>query len=199
MTRTTIALIVVAVLVLTGLWWFLVVGGVDDRVEDARLRGQDLELQRASVELQVLRLQEAAEASGAYARALDEIAVSVPETPAMDLFIEDLHALAGRTGVDILAIGASEPRPYIGEPAVEVLVIELDIAMEAQFFEMLGFLFALEDFERLVVVDALSVNPGGGEDVGSPTFEPDVLTVNVTARIFAQSSPVLAGSAGGGG
>ncbi len=197
MTRTTIALIVVGVLVFTGLWWFLVVGGVDARVEDARLRGQDLELRRAGVELQLLRLQEAAESSAAYSRALDEIGLSVPETPAMDRFIEDLHALADRNGVDVVAIGASEPRPYIGEPPADVLVIELDIALEAQFFEMLGFLFALEDFQRLVVVDSISVNPGGGADVGSPTFEPDVLTVNMNARIFAQSSPVLAGDGGG--
>lgn len=197
MTRTTIALIVAGVLVVTGLWWFLVVGGVDNRVEDARLQGQDLELRRASVELQVLRLEEAAESSGAYARALDEIAQSVPETPEMDRFIEDLHGLADRNGVDVVAIGASEPRPYIGEPAIDVLVIELDLALEAQFFELLGFLFALEDFERLVVVDSIAVNPGGGEAADSPTFEPDVLTVNVRARIFAQSSPVLAEGGGG--
>lgn len=197
MTRTTMALVVVAVLVMTGLWWFLVVGGTDARVEDAQLRAQDLELRRASVELQLLRLQEAAESSGAYRRALDTIAESVPEAPSMDLFIEDLHDLADRNSVEVVAIGASEPRPYVGEPSADVLVIDLDIALEAQFFEMLGLLFALEDFERLIVIDSIAVNPGGGADIGSPNFEPDVLTVNMTARIFARTSPVVAGDGGG--
>ena len=196
MTRTTLVLIVLGVVIVTGLWWFLVVGGVDNRVEDAQLRAQDLELQRASVELQLLRLEEAAESSRRYRQALDEIALSIPAEPDMAGFIADLNELADRNGVDVVAIGSSEPRPFVGEPATDVLVIELDIALEAQFFEMLGFLFALEDFERLVVIDSIAVNPGGGEDVDSPTFEPDVLTVNMTARIFATSSPVVADGGG---
>jgi Tfp pilus assembly protein PilO len=198
MTRTTLVLIVGAVVVFTGLWWVFVVGGVDNRIEDADLRAQDLELQRASVERQLLRLQEAGESRRAYRQALDAIEQSIPAEPDMAGFIEDLNDLADRNGVDIVAIGSSEPRPFVGDPPTDVLVIDLDLALEAQFFEMLGFLFALEDFERLVVIDSISVNPGGGESLDSPTFEQDVLTVNMTSRIFATRSPVLAGGGDGG-
>jgi hypothetical protein len=191
MRRSTLVLVVLGAIAITVLWWVFVVGGVDERIADADAATQQLEIQRSSLESQLLLLQEAAESRGEYTRALATIADSVPAEPDMDVFIEDLKAIADRNAVDLVAIGASEPRAYTESPGVDVLVIDLDLAVEASFFELLGFLISLEDEARLIVVDGITVGAGGGGNENSPTFEEDVLTVNLTARLFAETSPVM--------
>lgn len=194
--QRSLALVVLAAVAITTLWWIVVVGGVDERIAEADAATAQLEIQRSSLEIQLLQLQEAAESTGEYAAALETIAESIPLEPDMDGFIEDLKRIADSHSVDLVAIGASEPRPHSGEPGADVLVIDLDLAIEASFFELLGFLISLEDDSRLIVIDGISIAPGGAVNQSSSAFDADLLNVNLTASIFATTSPVVAGGGG---
>jgi len=195
MRRSTLVLVVIGTAVITAFWWLIIVGGVDERIADADAETQQLRIQQSSLESQLLVLQEAAESSGAYTRALAQIAESVPAEPEMDVFIEELKAIADRQGVDLLALGVAEPRELAGDPSTDVLVIELDVAVEALFFELLGFLIELEDHPRLIVIDSLTVGRSAGGQ-SSPILEGNVLTVNLTASLYATNSSVVADEGG---
>ena len=192
MRRSTIVITVVGVLGVTILWWIVVVGGVDERIADAEAIAGDLTLQQATLEQQLLVLEDAAQSGSEYGRALQTIETSIPNEPELDVFIETLKAKADQRGVRLVAIGISEPRSSVDEPAADVLVIDLDLAVEAQFWEMLGFLTDLEDLDRLVVIDSISVNPSGGGNPDSATFEQDLLSITLTAALYTKTSPLVA-------
>ena len=190
MRRSALVLVIIGVVALTAVWWLTVVGGADERVAIAEDESASLRLQESQLGDLVVSLNDATERRPQYLQGLRTIEGSVPVQPQLDRFIEQLNQLAASTGVSLVAIGTSEPRPHVGEPPLDVLVIDLDLAVEARFFDLLGFLFALEDLERLVVVDSLSVNPSGARpDPDDPaSFESDLLSVSLSATLYTRTA-----------
>lgn len=197
MRRSSVFVVSLVVIVATAIWWLLVIGGADERRTEAEAQTETLELQRQQLAVRVAALQEADESTPEYIRAMREIEAAVPTTPEIDAFIETLNTAAEKTGTTIVAIALREPRADLEAATPDVLIIDLDLAVEAGFFEMLAFLIELEDMERLVVIDAMSVTPAG--DAGEDSLEQDLLSVNLTGSLYTQTSSLVIQPAEGDG
>jgi Tfp pilus assembly protein PilO len=175
MRRIGVIVVVLAVLVTVG-WWMFLISPRNARISDAhrelnaavdtevRLRGQIQELQGIQ-DRQV-------EYQAALAR-LDDL---IPDRPLLDEAIEQIYALAGDTGVDLQTLSPSIPSPV--DVGSDLREIDISTQVEGEFFELLGFLFGLNDMDRLVRVDGISVS--SSQDESGAT----VLSASVDLRLF---------------
>jgi len=169
---------ILAFILITVLWWFLFMSGksaeiseFNDQTATARIEGSTLEARRN--ELQSLAAKE-----GEYRLALSEIQNSIPAFPNGAALIEDLNSIAIETGVDLLTLSPNPPTPSTVEGLYE---ISTTIRFEAPYFKVLSVLFAIEDLERLVRVDQISIDSTLDED-GT-----NLLTATLTATAFSLS------------
>ncbi len=161
MRRSTLLLVVLGVLVVTVVWFIFFINPKRSEISDS-----DDQIATAQTEAQALRGQKAAllaiqESELTFRRAAAELERSIPRTPELAQFIEDVNLLAIEAGVEISSLTPSLPEATEGLPFVSVPV---SIAVEGQFFEILGFLYGLADLDRLVRIDALSITSSFDED-----------------------------------
>ena len=219
MRRSTIFLIVLGLLAVTAGWWLFLIGPRNESITDAedRLFTEEQRGQQLRVQIQQLNDIKAQEIS--YLFAIGEMEASIPDDPEFDIVLEDLTFLAERSGIDLISVSANPPIATTGEGA-RLFEIDMNISMEGQFFEILGFLFGLEEQERLIRVDTVSISPvtvddedetttttttAAPDDTSSTTSsttttttldvraqpEPGLLSLNITARLFTRT-PVVA-------
>ncbi|MGI9610047.1 MAG: type 4a pilus biogenesis protein PilO [Acidimicrobiia bacterium] len=169
--------------IITAGWWFLFmspksseIAEFNDQRDAAQLEQSTLEARRN--ELAALEAKEADFLLG-----ISEVQASIPATPDGAALIEDINTLAETTGIDLLSFSPSVP----GQSPIEGLVeIQMTMTFEAPYFKVLSFLFALEDLERLVRVDQVSVTSTVLED-GT-----NLLSTSLTASAFSLSELVPA-------
>ena len=155
MKRTTLALGVLGVLLVTVVWFLLLINpmrseisDVDDEIDAARIQAQGLRGEIAA-------LKDIRDSELTYQRAIAEVLDSIPATPELASFIEDVNLLAIETGVDVAALNPAPPATLAEGQAFQPLAI--DISATGQFFEVLGFLYGLQDLERLVKINTVSL------------------------------------------
>ncbi len=111
--------------------------------------------------------------------------------------------MAVQSGIDWLSISPSPPA--VGG-AGGISVITMSIEIEGGFFQVLDYLNRLEELERLVVVDAITISGAtiaggdgdeGGEQTSSATGAP-TLSVTLNARMFTRADAAF-GATGDGG
>jgi Tfp pilus assembly protein PilO len=95
-----------------------------------------------------------------YTEAITEMDALIPERPLLDEFIEQIDALAGSTGVDLVTLSPAVPAP---DPDSDLRVISVSVEIHGGFFDALGFLFGLNDLERLVKVTSIAVTSSSTE------------------------------------
>ncbi len=95
----------------------------------------------------------------------------------MPSLIDDLDALADKTSVEWLGASYGEPTLV---PDTDYYAIAVSLRIKGQFFEILGYLYGINDLERLVRIDGVTVSPG--EEDGYT-----VLGVTITAVAFTTS------------
>lgn len=184
MRRWVIVGVVLAVL-LAAAWWFFLISPRNARISQA---GDDLQAardQEVALSAQVNLLRSIRDSEVEYLAGIGQLETLIPERPLLDEFIEDLYALCGSTGVELLNLAPAMPIPVAGS---ELRQITVAVTIDGEFFEVLGFLFGVMDMDRLVRVDSVGVS-SGQDDAGATS-----LSVSLGLRLFtlADLMPVVA-------
>jgi Tfp pilus assembly protein PilO len=177
-------LVSLAVLMVTVGWWMFLISPKNAQIADFE---RDLNVaidteQRLRVtinELEAIRQSEVE-----YLAAIGRLDSLIPERPLLEEFIEQVFELTNQTGVELQTLAPSLPALTDESDLREVSV---SAQIEGEFFEVLGFLFGLNDMERLVRVDAVAVSSSDDEAGGT------VLSASVEMTLFtlADLLPIL--------
>ena len=177
-------LVALGVLVVTGAWWMFLISPKNGDIADLERElttAIDAE-QRLRVEINQLEAIRQAEVE--YLAALGRLDALIPERPLLEDFIEQIYELTKETGVELQTLAPSVPSSPDDSELREVAV---SVQIEGEFFEILGFLFGLNDMERLVRVDAIAVSSAADETGGT------ILSASVEVKLFtvADLLPIL--------
>lgn len=178
MRRLSLLFLLAAVLIGVA-WWFLLIGPKNadiDRLESELATATEFE-QRLRV--QIRQLEEIGDRELQYLVALGQLDGLIPEEPRLDEFIEEIDRLAGATGVDLRSLGPALPAATTTNGELREFVVLTSI--NGEFFQVLGFLFGLNDMERLARVDVIAVNSSQDE------FDRTILDVSMQIRVFTLS------------
>ncbi len=177
-------LVTLAVLMVTGLWWMFLISPKNADIADLEqeLFGAIDTEQRLRVQINELEIIRQAEVE--YLAGLGRLDALIPQRPLLEEFIEQIYELTTETGVELQTLAPSFPSAP-GESDLREVAVSVQI--EGEFFELLGFLFGLNDMERLVRVDAISVSSTTEEGGGT------ILSASIEVKLFtlADLLPIL--------
>jgi len=180
MNRRTVLIAFGAALLLLAMWFFFLWGPQGGKLSDAQERTTLANDQNSALEVRLARLEDAQDRAPTLLAELDELRAAVPDEPDLAQFILDANQIASEAGVEFLSIAPSPPAAGdAGGPPVIVLAIDVT----GGYFEVLDYLTELDALPRIVVVDALSLAPGGSDG------GPQQIAVSLTARMFTQTIP----------
>ncbi|MCB2224688.1 MAG: type 4a pilus biogenesis protein PilO [Actinobacteria bacterium] len=208
MSRRLLAFGTLVFLLVTVLWYFFLLSPRNSKISDL-----DDQLQTAIAEEDALRaaaaaLRDVQENDVAFLAAIGQMEAGIPEEPELAVFIEEVTALAESTGIAVQSIAPSEPAASATLPVYDITVT---LALQGEYFELLGFLYGLDDMERIVVVQAISITAGGGggaveelpeEETSTtvegestttttiPTLSENTLSISLTVKLFTRT-PLL--------
>jgi Tfp pilus assembly protein PilO len=192
MNRRAVLFGALAVIGVIALWWVFIFSPMGDDLDEAK---EDLEAaRREGLELTAERneLQDLQERSPELEADLAQLSAAIPETANQADFISGLNDIADESGITWQSVTMQEPTAGTpGQPPT----IAVQISVEGGFFQVLDYLNRLEDLERLVVVDSITINSAGEVGTGDPTDPSGGLTggdgdlsVSLNTRIFSQST-----------
>jgi Tfp pilus assembly protein PilO len=177
-------LVALVVLLVMGVWWMFLISPKNGDIADLEkeLVGAIDTEQRLRV--QVSELEAIRQAEVQYLAALGRLDALIPERPLLEEFIEQIYELTTETGVELQTLAPSLPS---SPDDTELREVAVSVQIEGQFFEILGFLFGLNDMERLVRVDAIAVSSSTEEGGGT------ILSASVEIKLFtlADLLPIL--------
>jgi Tfp pilus assembly protein PilO len=190
------------------LWWFALYSPATKELDDTKTKTEQAESAQQSLEATLGRLQDLARNAPQQEAILRRLNAAVPETPDLADFIIQANQIASESGIDFLSIAPSPPAASTTGGTTST--ISLSIQIKGGFFQVLEYLNRLEDLDRLVVVDTISL---GGGDSGTSTTGPSAssaaaaattsgtgtLSVTLTGRMFtrAAATGTTGGSTGG--
>jgi len=172
--RAPLILAVLGVLIVTFAWWAFLISPRNSQIADLDQEKQAAIDTESRLRAQIVQLQEIRDREVEYLAALGRLDSLIPERPLLEEFIEQVNQLALDTGVDLKTLSPSLPTAVLESELREILV---SLQIDGQFFEVIGFLFGLNDMERLVRVDAISVSSSTSETGTS-------LSVTLEVRLF---------------
>jgi len=195
-----------AVLVIVLLWWFLLYKPLGDDLSSAQAQTSNEQKKTDSLQADLTRLQSQAKNASQQQAKLRALDAAVPKTPDLGEFIIQANNIADSSGISFLSIAPSPPAAGQGGASV----INMTITISGSFFQLQDYLRQLEQLERLVIVDGISISAsGGGSTTGSSTNTSSsstgdtTLSVSLTARMFTRAAPTgpsgSTGSTGGTG
>lgn len=177
MRRWVILGLVLAVL-LAAAWWTFLISPRNARIAQAEDDLAAALSQEMALRSQVVQLQDIRASEVEYLAAIGQLETLIPEVPLLDEFIDDIYALCGTTGVELLNMAPAIPAPMVDSSLRQFTVA---VTIDGEFFEVLGFLFGVMDMDRLVRVDSISVS-SGQDETGATS-----LSVSVGLRLFTLS------------
>ena len=182
--RAPLILAVLGVLLVTFAWWAFLISPRNSQISDIDREKQAAVDTESRLRAQIVQLQEIRDREVEYLAAMRRLDSLIPERPLLEEFIEQIDQLALDTGVDLKTLSPSLPTPLVESELREILV---SMQIDGRFFEVVGFLFGLNDMERLARVDAISVSSSTNEQGTS-------LSVTLEVRLFTLADVVpLAG------
>lgn len=213
MNRSLVLLSILVAVLVTVVWWLVFINPRNDAVDAAEDALAFEQLQEQTLQGRITELRDILEEEFSYVTAIEEIEASIPVEAMLDAVIEDIQAVAEDTGVTLIAIATTPPTFDALQPDQELFEIDLTLSLEGQYFEVLGFVIGLEDMDRLVRVDTLTMAPAQSEQVvattttsttsptdttsstttttttttTAPSIEEDLLSVSIRAKLFTRS------------
>ncbi len=172
--RKSLLFVLVGVLLAIG-WWFLFISPRNADIAEADDQLAAAQAQESRLRTQIAQLIEIQNDEILYLDAITQLETLIPERPLLDEFIEDIDELAAETGIDLRSLAPSVPVQRVDS---DLRVINVSAQIEGEFFDILGFLFGLNDMERLVRVDGLALTSGVDEDGVT------ILNVSLDMRLF---------------
>ncbi len=172
-----------AAVMVTVAWWMFIIGPRNARISDLENEHRAAVDTEQRLRVQITQLQEIRDREVEYLAAVTQLNSLIPDRPRLEEFIEQLHALAQTTGVDLQTLTPSPPEPISDESELRQLTVSAQV--EGRFFEILGFLFGLTDMERLVRVDSVALASSQEEGEGT------VLSAGIEMRLFTISDLIV--------
>ena len=154
------------VILITLVWYFFVVGPINERKDIAQTDLETAESQEFTLRTTLSRLQKIEENQLEYATAIGQLQTAIPPDPRLAELIDDLSFLANENGVVLANISFATPTLT---PDTDIFVIGTSMSIEGQFFEILGFLYGAAELDRVMTIENLSMTPGA-DDSGFHTM-----------------------------
>lgn len=180
MKRNVIIAIVAAMLAVVALWYFFLYAPLGDDLDQAKADVAAAESQQTSLKATLARLQATAKNSSELTAQLNKLDAAIPEQPDEAQFIIDANRIAEDAGIDFLSVAPAPPAA--GGTAS---VIALDINISGSFFQVRQYLTDLEQLERLVIVDTISITSSTSDTTAETS-----LSVALTGRMFTRAAPL---------
>jgi Tfp pilus assembly protein PilO len=177
-------LVSLVVLLVTAGWWMFLISPKNAQIDDLRTELNVAVDTEQRLRVRINELEAIRQSEVEYLAALGKLDALIPERPLLEEFIEQIFALTNDTGVDLQTLAPSLPAATDDSDLREVAV---SAQIEGEFFEVLGFLFGLNDMERLVRVDAVAVSTSTDEAGGT------ILSASIDITLFtlADLLPIL--------
>jgi len=182
-----------AVLVIVLLWYFLLYKPLGDDLTSAQEQTSAEQKKTDGLEADLARLQSQAKNASKQQALLRKLDAAVPKNPDLAEFIIQANDIAESSGISFLSIAPTPPAAGDGAS-----VINMTISISGSFFQLQDYLRQLEQLERLVIVDGISISSGGGGSSGAGGSSSDTsssstgdtsLSVSLTARMFTRAAP----------
>lgn len=157
MNRSSILLGILGVVLVIAVWFFFFISPKQSEISDINEQIDATRVQAQAVRGEIAALKDIRDSELTYRRASAEVQRSIPPTPELAAFIEDVNLLAIDTDVDVLSLTPSPPAVGLEGALFQPLAISIEA--QGQFFEVLGFLYGLQDMERLVKINSLVLTP----------------------------------------
>jgi Tfp pilus assembly protein PilO len=189
-------------------WYFLLFAPTSNDLNDTRDEVTAAERQQQELENSIRRLKELSANQTQQEADLRTLRAAIPPTPDLGAFILQANEIATASGIDWLSIS---PSPPAANTSGANSTIALSIQVDGGFFQVLDYLNRLEDLDRLVIVDDVSVSSGGegagGTSTGGTTGGSEstfdsgeggapTLSVTLTGRMFTGQAAPAAGTGG---
>jgi Tfp pilus assembly protein PilO len=206
--RSALFAIIGGAIVLVLLWYFLFFAPTSSDLNDTRDEVATAERQQQELENSIRRLKELSANQTQQEADLRTLRAAIPPTPDLGAFILQANEIATASGIDWLSIS---PSPPAANTSGANSTIALSIQVDGGFFQVLDYLNRLEDLDRLVIVDDVSVSSGGegagGASTGGTTGGSEstfdsgeggapTLSVTLTGRMFTGQAAPAAGTGG---
>lgn len=150
-----------AVLVGIG-FYFLGLAPVFESIEDLETQTEAAVQDEGRLLQERNRLRRIQESELQYIDAVGEIARMIPPTPQQSDLLNDLEALAN--DANVVWKGASFSPPAAGPEGSSLRQITVTMQLEGQYFEILAYLYSVQDLERILRVDSAAFSPVQDED-----------------------------------
>jgi Tfp pilus assembly protein PilO len=194
--RRAVVLGALAAVGVVALWWVFVFSPKGNDLNDARDDLDRAKRQTQTLNAQLKQLEDLQERSPQTEAELGRLSAAIPAQPNQADFLSGLNDIADQSGITWQSVTMQEPTDATpGLPPT----IAVQISIEGGFFQALDYINRLEDLERLVVVDSVTINSsdssaansGGaaaGPGSGLTTSGSGELSVSLNARIFSQTT-----------
>jgi Tfp pilus assembly protein PilO len=211
-------LAVVAVLVIVGAGWFLVISPQKSKAASLRDQASSQQQTNQGVQSQINVL--AAQEADVPSEQAQVAAVlqKIPDDAAMPAFIRTLSAAAKTTGVELLTIGANTPTalsvsaaaapapvastapgattaPAAAASPLALEGVPLSLSVNGSYFQVQQFLAAIEKFSRTTIVTGVQLAPGAGlapistSSAAAPAMPSwTKITANLSVTVFTNGS-----------
>lgn len=195
MNRRTLLAVIGGALAIILVWWFAIYSPKRSAISSAKSERTAAEARGRDLEVTVARLKALDRSRPQLEADLRALNAAIPANPDLGTFILSANEIATRAGVDFLSIAPSPPAQSAG--AGQPTSIGLSIQVRGNFFAVVDYLNRLEQLERIVVVDTVSLAAQGGSGgttagatgtTGAAT-DPNALAVTLAAQMYTRAAP----------
>jgi Tfp pilus assembly protein PilO len=183
--RNALIIGAVAVVAIIFVWYLALYSPLNDDLSKAQAETSAEQKRTDDLQADLARLQAQEKNSTQQQALLRRLDAAVPEQPDLAEFILQANEIAGQSGISFLSISPSPPVAGTGPS-----VIGLTISIEGSFFQLEDYLRLLENLERLVIVDGITIS-STASDASSDGVS---LSVTLTARMFTRAAPAAGGT-----
>lgn len=195
MNRRTLLAVIGGALAIILVWWFAIYSPKRSAISSAKSERTAAEARGRDLEVTVARLKALDRSRPQLEADLRALNAAIPANPDLGTFILSANEIATRAGVDFLSIAPSPPAQSAG--AGQPTSIGLSIQVRGNFFAVVDYLNRLEQLERIVVVDTVSLaaqGTSGGTTAGATgstgaATDPNALAVTLAAQMFTRAAP----------
>jgi len=190
--RNLIILGSLAIVLLIVGFYFLLLGPLLGRLEEAHQEREDREAQLAQLEQEVAELEEVRRNSPEIERQLLELSKRIPtqpEIPTLSVQIEEIARESGVTQISLIP-GTPAPAPGGGDYTVQPITM----SFEGTYEELLEFLRLADDLVRLMTVNNVAYRVAEEGTTAAPDVEQN-LVVEIDAEVYYQPTDVSEGTA----
>ena len=173
MKRAGWVIVVAATLVVILVWFFGFSRPKADSISDTNSQLEDARDAEQSLEATLARLQDLDRRGPEIEANLQQLNTAVPAAPDLADFIFLANDAAADSGVDWISIA---PTPPAANPTGGPTVIALSIQVQGGFYQVVDYLNRLEELERLVVADTVSITVGSDDSATGDTTQTTLAT-----------------------